>query len=291
MDLPSPGIVRSLPTLADRLARATLRWHGFTSRRIATSTGRIHAVDIREHGDLPPVLLLHGFSAAGVHWFPLLRRLQRDTRRLVAPDLPGHGFSDLPEGGLDPAVVERGLMEALDQLIGEPVVLLGNSMGGMAAVRYATRRPQAVRGLILISPGGAPMSETDLARFRAGFALDAHEDALEFVDRLMDRPGRMRSVLAWGVRERFRREAMRHLIGALQAEHLLTADEVAALAQPTLLLWGESERILPRDGLAFFRRHLPDDAWIEEPQGWGHSPYLERPDEVAAWVRRFLRRY
>jgi len=286
--MPSPLLARSLPTLADRLAWATLRAQGYLSRFVDTSAGRVHALDVRGNGPLPPVVLLHGFSSAGVHYFGLLRRLRDQTRRLVALDLPGHGFSELPEVGLDATSLSHGLIEALDHLIGEPVVLFGNSMGGMAAVRYAGLRPEVVRALVLVSPGGAPMSPAELDRFRASFALRNHAEALEFVDRLLDRPTRLRTLLAWGIRERFHRAAMRDLIASLRPQDLLVPSELARIDCPTLLLWGNRDRILPATGLDFFRDALPPHAWIEEPEGWGHSPYLERPDEVAAWVLRFL---
>ena len=155
-------ILRTLPTLADLAARQSLRAHGYLSRTIRTSVGKVHAIELRGSGDLPPVVFLHGFSAAAVHYYPLLSRLKNRCRRLIAIDLPGHGFSDHPVGGMDTVTISHGLIEALDSLIGEPVVLFGNSMGGMAAVRYAAMRPRSVRGLMLISPGGAPMDVEQL---------------------------------------------------------------------------------------------------------------------------------
>ncbi len=279
---------RTLPTLADRFARAGLRAQGFTSRHVETSVGRVHTLDVRGNGPLPPIVMLHGFSSAGVHYYRLLQALRDKTRRVVAPDLPGHGFSAMPTGGLVPATLSAGLVEALDALIGEPVVLFGNSMGGLAAARYAARRPDAVRGLILVSPAGAPMTPDELDVFRAGFAMPSHADAVAFVERLTDNPPRMKNLIAWGVRERFRRRAMRQLIGSLETNDLLSPEELGGLRCPTLLLWGQSERILPASGLSFFRQHLPAASWIEEPPGWGHGPFLEYPDEVTAWILRFL---
>ena len=82
---------------------------------------------------------------------------------------------------------------------------------------------------------------------------------------------------------------MRAIIDNLGPEHLLSTDEVASLRCPTLFLWGRSERILPPSNLDFFRRTLPAHVQVEEPHGWGHSPYLERPGEVADRLIEFLR--
>jgi len=280
--------IRVLSNFAERLAGTALKARGFRSRRHDTKVGTLHALDWRGTGDLPPIVLIHGFSAASVHWWPLLVGLQGRSRRILAPDLPGHGRSDDPREGLDANALADGLGEALDAWIGEPVVVLGNSLGGAAAVRYVARRPENVRGLVLISPGGAPMAPEELATFRAGFRMDHHDDALEFVDRLFHAPATFRRFLARGVRERFRRPGLRSLIEGINPEHLLDPAEVAAIHCPTLFLWGQSERILPRSGLDFFRDTLPAHADIDEPEGWGHSPYLERPDEVVARVLAFL---
>ncbi len=56
---------------------------------------------------------------------------------------------------------------------------------------------------------------------------------------------------------------------------------------PVLLLWGKDERILPRDHLEFFRRHLPEHARFEEPEGFGHAPYLDDVDAVARRILSF----
>ena len=91
------------------------------------------------------------------------------------------------------------------------------------------------------------------------------------------------------VRERFRRPVMRALIEGISHEHLLDAEEVGRIQCPTLFLWGKSERILPPSGLEFFRGALPPHVRIEEPEGWAHSPYLERPSEVVHKVLEFMR--
>jgi len=280
--------IRVLSNLAERLAGTALQARGYRSRRHETKVGTIHALDWRGVGPLPPIVLIHGFSAASVHYWPLLVGLQGKSRRILAPDLPGHGRSDDPRKGLDANALADGLVEALDAWIGEPVVVLGNSMGGAAAVRYAARRPENVRGLVLISPGGAPMEPAELETFRAGFRMDRHDDALDFVDRLFHTKATFRRFLARGVRERFRRPGLKALIEGISPEHLLDPAEVAAIRCPTLFLWGQSERILPRSGLDFFRASLPEHAEVHEPEGWGHSPYLERPAEVVERVLAFL---
>jgi pimeloyl-ACP methyl ester carboxylesterase len=205
---------------------------------------------------------------------------------LSAPDLPAHGFSDRPSV-IRPGALKDALVEALDAVIDEPAVVFGNSMGGIAAVHYALARPERVRGLILCSPSGAMMAEDELRRFVGAFRIDTHRAALAFVDRLFSRRNRMRHVFAWGVRHQFQDPEVQALLTSTAPGDLLTPEQISALRMPTLLLWGRDERILPRHHLDFFRRHLPSHAKIEEPEGFGHAPYLDDASEVARRILSF----
>ncbi len=273
-------------SITHRLARASLALNGYGSRQVGTSAGRVHLLDARGEGCLPPVVLLHGLSSAAVHLLPLLSRLRGRVRRVVAPDMPAHGFSDIP-AEMHPGALKDALVEAMDAVIDEPVVLFGNSLGGVAAIHYAASRPEKVRGLILCSPSGAAMDEAELKRFVGTFELGSHREALSFVDRLFAERCRMRHLLAWGVRRNFERPEVRALLSAISPADLLSPEQLSALRMPVLLLWGKDERILPRHHLDFFRRHLPGHAHLEEPEGFGHAPYLDDADAVARRILAF----
>jgi pimeloyl-ACP methyl ester carboxylesterase len=261
-----------------------MRLDGYRSHYVPTSAGRVHVLDALGHGPLPPVVLLHGLSSAGVHFLPLLRRLRGHVRRVVAPDLLAHGFSDSPPV-MRAELMKSALVAALDDVLDEPSVVYGNSMGGLAAVRYALARPAQVRGLVLSSPGGAAMDDAELRRFASGFSLTSHDEALGFVDRMLARKSRFRQLLAWGVRRQFGDPRVRALLSALAPADLLQPEELAALPMRVLLVWGRDERVLPREHFEFFRRHLPGDTRIEQPEGFGHAPYL---DDVGAVARQIL---
>ncbi|MFY0534829.1 alpha/beta fold hydrolase [Nannocystis pusilla] len=69
---------------------------------------------------------------------------------------------------------------------------------------------------------------------------------------------------------------------------MFTPDELAVLQPPTLILWGRSERLLPSASLEFFRRAVPAHVRIEEPDEFGHCPYLDRPRAVADRIAAFV---
>ncbi len=280
------GADAALLGITNHLARTSLHLSGYRSRRVRTSAGGVHVLDARGSGRLPPVVLLHGISSAAVHFLPLLYRLRGRVRRVIAPDLPAHGFSDRPSE-MRSGILRDALVEALDAVIDEPAVFFGNSLGGVAAVHYALARPERVRGLILCSPGGAMMDEEELQRFVGTFSFDSHGAALQFVDRLFSRRNRMRHLFAWGVRRQFENPDVQELLATTSPRDLLTPDQLSALRMPVLLLWGRDERILPRDHLEFFRKNLPGHAQLEEPEGFGHAPYLDDAGEVARRILAF----
>ena len=274
--------------LSERLARLSLHARGWRSRSTAATTGTMHWVETAGDGALPTTVLLHGFNSSASYNAPLLQALRPHVRRLIAPDLPGHGYSSAP-APLDGAMVYEGTRDALDRAIDEPAVLVGNSMGAALALRYTVDRPAKVRALALVAPGGAPLSDVELLALRRTFTLQSHAEAEAFVDRLLVRRTALRPLFAASLRRGFDRPAMRQLLGGLGPQNYLTVDEVRAVVAPVLLLWGAEERVLPSSGLAFFREHLPPHARIEVVAGVGHSPQVDDCDGTARRLLAFLR--
>lgn len=277
-----------MPSVAERAARRYLRMRGFTSRDIPTSVGTAHVLEAEGSGPLPPLVLLHGFGASGAQMLPILVRLKKHAQRLIVPDLPGHGFSDVPDADMPAEALRTGLLETLDQVVEAPMVLFGNSMGGFAAISYATERPEHVSSLILCSPGGAAMAQHELDDFRTVFEVDTHKDALEFVDRLLGRRSPFRHAIALSVRRRLSTPHLQALMSSVTPQDLLLPDHLEALDMPILMVWGEEDGILPEHSRDFFRTHLPEHAQIVEPPSLGHSPYLESPGALTQLIVRFL---
>ena len=283
-------------TLPERMMYTAVCATGYRAVRVATSVGQVHVLEREGAGRLPDLVFLHGVGSAALHLTPWMRHFRRHVRRVVAPDLPGHGLTGLVNAGSDgrhgltPDRVHRGISEALDSLIVEPAVLVGNSLGGLAAIRYALDRPARVRALVLLSPGGAPMGEEDLAALKDSLVPGSHGEALDFVDRVYARPPRavMRTVLAAGVRSKLGHPHVRSLLRHTTAETLLTAEEAQSLKMPVLLFWGDRDRVLPDSHREFFAQNLTS-ARIEYAPGLGHSPYLEEPRRVADIVLEFVR--
>jgi pimeloyl-ACP methyl ester carboxylesterase len=278
------------PRLTQRVVQSALKLRGFQSRFVPTPLGRMHLLEARGKGTLPTIVVLHGLSSAGFHYYPFLRRLRPRVRHVVAMDLPGHGLSDVPSGGLDARALSDGILATFESLLErhEKVALFGNSLGGFVALRYALLRPERVCALVLFAPGGAAMTERELEQLRRVFRLENHRDALAFIDRIFARPPRLRHLFAWGARRGLRLRHMQQLLASVGESHLLSEEELSTLKVPTLLLWGEHDRILPRSNLDFFRRALPSRARIEVHTGVGHTPFLEGAHSTAERTLAFL---
>lgn len=271
-----------------RAARLTLHLHGLDSRSYATPVGPLHAYEGPGQGTLPATVVLHGIGSAATQFGRVLLNLRPHVRRLLAPDLPGHGFSPPPEQPLTPERLFAALCELLDTWREMPLVLVGNSLGGALSLRYALAYPERVRALVLISPAGAQMSEDEWQALRDSFQLRSHRDARRFLRRLYHRVPLYMPAFASAVRSSFQSKAVMEMLASASAADLPAPEQLRALNVPTLLVWGRSERLLPPSSLAYFRRHLPAHTLIEEPEGFGHCPHIDDPGRLAQRVVEFV---
>src|SRR5919201_3722042 len=120
---------------------------GFTERYRSVRGARIRWF---EAGEGPTVVLLHGFDGAASNW-TLVAPPRAERCRVLVPELPGHGGSSAlpaPLETLDP------FADRVAALLGGPSVLVGHSLGGVVALRTASRHPRLVRGLVLAGSAG-----------------------------------------------------------------------------------------------------------------------------------------
>ena len=275
--------------LAQRMGRLAMRRRGVATRWVETPQGRIHAYDALGVGALPPTVLLHGIGSAATPFAPLLERLRRDVCRVIAPDYPGHGFSPDATVRLTPEVLFDSVSTALDSLIDEPAILVGNSLGGAVALRYAISRPERVRALVLVSPAGALATDDEWSELRATFDVASRSEALAFFERVYHRPPWFMPLLAHEIPASFGRRAVRELLESASNDDAPSRAAIRSLGMPILLVWGQSERLLPETHFEYFATSLPDHAVIERPEGFGHCPHTDDPGALAARVAAFAR--
>jgi 2-succinyl-6-hydroxy-2,4-cyclohexadiene-1-carboxylate synthase len=270
--------------------------------RVQVGDVQMH-VEIWEPGRPSPLLLLHGFTGSSASWKHVLGALGRE-RRLIVPDLLGHGHSDAPSEPERYVLARQveDLIALLDRLGVECTSLLGYSMGGRIALRLALAAPERVTTLILesTSPGIADPAER-AARREADEALAERLqcDGLEaFVDRWEGQPlFATQRCLPPERRAALRAQRLQSSAAGLAASLRGAGagatgpvwDRLPALRIPTLFIAGALDvkyvaigeataQAIPRSRLAI----VPDA---------GHTVHLERPDAWTETVLTFLEEY
>jgi pimeloyl-ACP methyl ester carboxylesterase len=267
--------------LAEHLGRYALRRRGALTRWAPSPLGRVHLYDAAGRGSLPTTVLLHGIGSNATPFGPVLARLQRHVRRIVAPDYPGHGFSPAARGTVTPEALFEALSLVLDGTLDEPAIVVGNSLGGALALRYAIARPDRVRALVLVSPAGARATDAEWRALKDAFAFESRAGALLFLDRVYHRTPWLARAVAHELPASIRRRAVRDLLASASNDHAASPEELSALPMPVLLVWGRSERLLPDTHLEYFMKHLPKHAVVERPLGFGHCPHVDAPEALA----------
>ncbi|AUX20843.1 alpha/beta hydrolase [Sorangium cellulosum] len=273
--------------LAERVARTALNRTGAQSRWVDTSVCRLHLYDAVGTGPLPTVVLLHGIGSSALPYAPVLQRLRRRARRVIAAEAPGHGWSAAPPSALTPECLTAAMSELLDRELDEPAIVVGNSLGGAVAVHYALSSGRRVRALVLASPAGACMEPAELERLLGQFKLRSRADARAFFERLYHRVPWFTPLVADDVVRMFSHETIRSFTSSARCEHAFTPEQLRSLSMPILLIWGRSDRLMPGTNLQYYRRHLPPHAEIEEPEGVGHCPHVDDPRRFAERVAAF----
>jgi pimeloyl-ACP methyl ester carboxylesterase len=268
-----------------------------------------------KHPERPPLLFIHGFGASTDHWRKNISGLNDDFE-VWAIDLLGFGRSGKPSWQYSGDLWRDQLHDFITEVIGQPVVLAGNSLGGYAALCVAAQCPSSAAGLVLINSAG-PFTQTDPAPQPHPFQKVLGEVSqsifqLPWASWLLFQYVRQRSVIRKTLENVYldKSAVTEQLIeeiyqpscdpGAVQvfASVFRTpqGEKVDRLLEqlkcPLLLLWGEADPwINAKERAARFRKHYPP--LTEHFLRAGHCPHDEVPEQVNSllrdWVLKSLR--
>lgn len=258
---------------------------------------RTHVVDA---GQGPAVLLLHGFLHSSWTWRATIEALLRaGGRRVIAPCLPGFGWSEVAHGDVSlPALVRwtTALLDALD--VPRLSCAIGNSLGGGVCLALAHAAPARVERLALVSPLGSWLPVPSLPlRLLGVSSLDplyrATAGQPAFVRRLLQLTayrGRIDDEVMRGFAHLSRPGS--HAAAVAHARELWAASVALVrllpeVKTPTLLAWGTHDRLLPLRWGRAISRALPD-ARLEPIPGAGHCSHEEQPARFVELLSGFL---
>jgi pimeloyl-ACP methyl ester carboxylesterase len=253
---------------------------------------QLHGVStaLLEGGNGPPVVLLHGPGGYAAHWMRVIPGLVA-THRVVAPDLPGHGASEVSDGLLDAERVLAWLGELIEHTCMSPPALVGQLLGGAIAARFALKHAGRVSRLVLIDTFG--LTPFDPAP-EFGFAINdyfaqptehTHERLWRHcafdLDGLRRRMGqRWQPYTAYNLDRALTPsvQAAFHVLMQQFGLPAIPAEDLARIAVPTNLIWGRHDRaVLLSVAEATHARfgwplhvieHCADDPPIEQPEAF-----------------------
>lgn len=284
-----------LPLIGGLARRAMLRAGTHQYERIISGT-RINYYYQKNQALSPsssrteiPILLVHGLADNAITWAWTVGPLARN-HDVYAIDLPGYGLSGLPPGQTFATLAEMRdiLVGFLREVIGHPTLIVGNSMGAWLAVKTAWAMPGLVRGVVLIDAGGAPLQgRGSWEPFAEAVAVRDMKTARLILRQMFGAiPAPLLYVGQRGLQELFQRQVVREFVATVQEDEFLHPDELLRLPVPAALIWGLSDRFLPRGSLEFFRDHLPN-APLALLRHCGHLPQRERPRSVVRFLSAF----
>jgi 2-succinyl-6-hydroxy-2,4-cyclohexadiene-1-carboxylate synthase len=248
-----------------------------------------------------PLVLLHGFTGSTDTWAPVRGPLG-ESQAVIAVDLPGHGRSTAPG---EPARYGLGrfaddLARVLDALATDRVAVLGYSMGGRAALRFALRHPDRIAALVLesTSPGIAdPVHRAERVASDGALAESIERDGVPaFVERWEQLPlWESQRALSEATRARWRAQRMANrahglansLRGAGAGVDEPVLDRLGTIVAPTLLVVGALDT--PYLALGRLMEQSMTHARLCQVPDAGHAVHLEQPEAFVRAVATFLR--
>jgi pimeloyl-ACP methyl ester carboxylesterase len=236
----------------------------------------------------PPLVLVHGFTGSHRDWAGVVDELAAG-RRVITLDHRGHGLS--PNTGAPPTYRFEVLTDDLERLVDElapgPFDLLGHSMGGVVAMRYALRHPGRLRSLVLMDTAGAPASDRVGGWMQAGIDTVRDGGMAALAERMEAfLPDADRARVRWSL------EQMDPVAFVELAEELhrypSMLEELAHLDLATTVVVGEGDAGL-RPAADALASTIPGAVFELIPDA-AHSPQLENREEWVRAVTSHLRR-
>jgi pimeloyl-ACP methyl ester carboxylesterase len=263
-------------------------------------------ITYRSAGSGPVLLLIHGMAGSATTWRQVMRGLAASFT-VVVPDLLGHGRSDKPQGDYSLGAFASTLRDLLVALGHERATVVGQSLGGGVAMQFSYQYPERTERLVLVGSGGLGREVNRLLRL---LSLPGSEAVLQLACAAPVR-GAIESVASGAarvglrpapvVRELWRsyasladdaaRSAFLRTLRAVvdprgqavsAANRLHLAGEV-----PTLIVWGDSDPIIPVDHAYSAHASIPGSR-LEIFEGVGHYPHCEAPERFIEVLSDFI---
>jgi len=272
-------------------------------------TVRIHGHDVsyRMAGEGPTILLIHGIAGSSTTWKAVMPALA-EHYTVIAPDLLGHGQSAKPRGDYSLGAYASGIRDLLTVLEKERVTLVGHSLGGGVAMQFAYQFPERAERLVLVASGGLGKEVSSLLK---AVTLPGAEFVLPLllqprIREMAEWPGAVARRVGWRpsdslvevwrsyttLTDRHGQMAFVHTVRSVidVAGQRVSAHDRLYLAEavPTLIVWGDRDRIIPVSHAYRAAEAIPG-ARLEVIEGAGHFLPWRNADRFLAILEEFLK--
>jgi pimeloyl-ACP methyl ester carboxylesterase len=265
-----------------------------------------HRVSFRRAGTGSALVLIHGITGSSRTWDEVIPPLA-ERHTVIAPDLLGHGESAKPRGDYSLGAYASGVRDLLIALDIDTATVVGHSLGGGVAMQFAYQFPERVERLVLVSSGGLgeevhlllraatlPAAEYVLPLLCAEPLRNAGASAARLLGRAGLRPSRDLEEMARGfasLGDMEARQAFVHTVRAImdvRGQRVSARDRLyLAATVPTLLVWGERDRMIPVSHGRAAHEAMPGSRCIVYEKA-GHFPHCDHPWRFASDLLEFI---
>ena len=277
-----------------------IKYANSSSSFIAVNGMDVHFRDEGLQTDTIPIVLIHG-TGASLHTFNAWSDRLKKSHRIIRMDLPAYGLTGpFPDGNYTMAHYTTFLKDFLTALNIKQCVLAGNSLGGAIAWNFTLEQPSMVTKLILIDASGYPIASKSVPiafslakipvinkllsfitpRFLVRSSVEnVYFDSSKVTDLVVERYFNL--TLRAGNRKAF--------VDRLKTpKDTSTYNNIKYIQQPTLILWGSQDLLIPVENAYKFQEDLPNNTLVIL-ENTGHTPMEESPLESLAPVLNFLK--
>jgi pimeloyl-ACP methyl ester carboxylesterase len=261
----------------------------------------VHYRDEGKLGDPLPIVLIHGTGASLHTWEPMVAELKA-TYRVITLDIPAFGLTGPnPKRDYSSEFYTSFMQDFLKAMGVDSCIIGGNSLGGSIAWNYALSYPESVKKLILIDAAGYPTEAKSMPiAFRIARMpvlkhslkyLGSRSLAAKSIEDVYADPSRVQPEIVDRYYDMYLREGNRQALLDRMATsfHPDTYLKINTLQMPTLILWGEEDKLIPVENAYRFQKDLPHDTLVIL-KNLGHVPMEEDPKTTTEVVRSFLQK-
>lgn len=271
--------------LLHQIVRFRYKLLGLRSRFVSMNGCMVHYVESPHNSHQSTLFLVHGLGTSSSSWTKILPSLV-SRHRVVALDLPGFGLSTLPSGKGFLLLEEFDgiLHDFAEKVLPHRFTLVGHSLGGWLAMRFAVKHPHNTEKLILMNTAGI---------FYPGVESQAESFSLHSLDDLKTLLNAMWYRYPWYFKP-FAKSILKDLLRRNVSSLVQTIKEgefmnsaLSQLTMPVHVVWGDEDRLISAECVRIITQTLPDTT-VEHIERCGHVPQLEKPKELKHILLKIL---